>query len=185
MGDDEEEEDNFLIHDAVYAWAKGKPDNHPISILQDALRSHPHSVNLLDTANLTPMHLAVYFDAVDVVSLLLAWGGDPIIQGSRGRSVLLLAICIEAHKCAKLLIQQGVDLNACTTHGPSCLDYRVGGKTVPLELTQLLIVQGANLTSSQGNPLHWLASCCSANNPVANSLAAQKTRLLLDAGLHV
>lgn len=180
LGDDEEK-DNFPIHDAVCL--KGEADNQPLSIVEDALRAHPRSVNLLDSMNQTPMHLAVYFDDVDAVSLLLAWGGDPDIPGMRGATPLNCALRLEAAKCAKLMIQSGADVNKLNNAGYSCLDYSTIAGSLPVELTEVLISHGANLTSQHSNPLHRLPLACTS--PEETALVTEKLQVLLNAGLHV
>ena len=188
LGDDEDEAEGgstaaFPIHDAVCA--RGAPDNRPLSTVQDALRDNPRAVNVLDSTQMSPMHLAAILDDVDVLGLLLAWGADPDITGQEGITPLLSAMTTPAPRAARFLIENGADVNRRSRAGRSCLDYSISRTDVPVELTGLLISHGAALvrTSPTTNPLHDLRSCFV--DPEEAAATTQKLRLLLDAGLHV
>jgi len=182
LGNDDED-GYFPIHAAVCA--QGAPDSRPLSVVQNALRDNPHAVNALDSMQYTPMHLAVMLDDVDVVSLLLAWGGDPNISGQDGSTPLLSAMGVPTPKCAKFLIENGANVNKQNIYGRSCLDYSISRSTVPVELTSLLLSHGASLIMGHGttNPLHAIGYCF--DDPEDTAITTQKLKLLLDAGLHV
>ena len=184
LGDDENEEGAvFPIHDAVCA--TGAPDNRPLSTVQDALRDNPRAVNVLDSTQMSPMHLAAILDDADVLSLLLAWGGDPNITGQEGITPLLSAMTTPSPRAARFLIENGADVNRQSRAGRSCLDFSISRTDVPVELTGLLISHGAALVRTSGttNPLHDLAGCFV--DPKEAATTTQKLKLLLDAGLHV
>lgn len=177
---EDEEEMSFPVHDAVCA--RGPPHNRSLSIVQDAIRTHPSAINLLDSISYTPLQLAIYLDDSEVVSLLLAWGADPNFRGSGGTTPLIQAVKLPAPKCAKVLIQNGANLDELSDDGVSCLGFSAAS-LAPVELTDLLLRHGADPRRGKEPPLHRFLY--TFFDPEEAAIGAQKLRLFLNAGLHI
>jgi ankyrin repeat protein len=137
------------IHDAA---RNGNADR-----LRNLLRTDPALVNVRNSFQSTPLHLAADQGHAEAVKFLIESGADPNVQNKYGCSPLHLC-AMWGHKSAcEVIISAGSDLRCKTKQaGQSPLHLAVGNGME--EVAELLIVKGANVNEVSDlyleSPLH-------------------------------
>nr|CAD7407561.1 unnamed protein product [Timema cristinae]CAD7425059.1 unnamed protein product [Timema monikensis] len=115
---------------------------HGYRALLAILLQHGLNVNLrVDAFNTTLLHIAVDYNQISVVNLLLEHRADVNVTDSNGDSVLFWAAKNGNLEMVELLVHQGADVNALDIQGCSILHYCASNGNLPL--VQFLIEHGA------------------------------------------
>ncbi len=75
--------------------------------------------------NINPLMMAIMFDAIDYIKLLIEKGENVNFLGEEGVTPLMLAAFYRRTDIVKLLIKAGADVNYCTNSGTSMLVYMI------------------------------------------------------------
>jgi len=91
----------MTIHNAV--------ENGKIDIVRQLLHENPHLVNLKDSDNDAPLHIAAWQRKTKIAGLLLSYEADVNAHGDSGRTPLHYAVESDSKPLIKLLIDKGAD----------------------------------------------------------------------------
>jgi ankyrin repeat protein len=136
--------------------------NHP-EIVKVLIENNTHSA-VINTISLTnsdgwaPIHLAVIWNNIDVLSMLIKTGCDVNITGTDLNTPLYLAANHKRLDAVKLLIENRASVNQLNMYknGPLCRAVAYGDS----EMTRLLIENGADVNNQNEDgytPLHTIA----------------------------
>ncbi len=110
--------------------------------LKQIIQAQPEAINQADQRGFTPLTLATYVEAKEMVELLLENGANVNAQDAAGNTALM-GVCFKGHlDIAKILIDKGADVNISNHNQATALSFAVNfGKT---EMAHLLLEKGAN-----------------------------------------
>jgi ankyrin repeat protein len=104
------------------------------------LLAHKADVNAQTDCGLTPLHIAVWNEEVDVVRSLCSGGASPSLCDSLSRTPIHLAAKKSNMDCVRLLLDQGADLNCRDSRGSTPLHYAVSsGQRYPWGYLQYFV----------------------------------------------
>src|SRR5690606_1191253 len=87
------------------------------------LLSQEIKINYQDAQGITPLMYAVSLGRVEIVKLLIEWGGVKVnLQDKEGRTALYYAVCLEGENMQaiiELLLKNGADANLIDINGHS------------------------------------------------------------------
>jgi len=121
------------------------------------LLRYTEDVNVKDMLGQTPLHgAAIHGDNLEIIELLLKHRADPNIQDREGRTPFYLAATMGKIPAAKLLLENGADINAKDSYGDaapvplSLLQHHAGLLQRAIasgnfELTRMLLLRGADI----------------------------------------
>lgn len=121
------------------------------------------------SAGQSPLRKAVDKGDINKVKDLIAKGAD-INEWKEGNSILMIAVWNGNLEMSKLLIEKGADINAHASGGWSALTY--AAKLQNPDLTDLLLVKGADLDVALEGMAHWVEYL--KNGPYPNNAEANK-----------
>jgi len=110
----------------------------------------PALVNTVDMRGFTPLILAVYNDAADVVDFLIDKGANLHAQDGSGNTALM-GVCFKGYKdIAQKLLNAGVDVNQRNANGATALTF--AATFGHLQIAEWLLEKGAdiNIRDSRG-----------------------------------
>ena len=101
------------------------------------------NVNAVNQNSLTPLHLAVNDDEIDVAKILIENGANIELQDNEGLTPFHQAYSKNDSEFAKLLIQNGANIDAIDVEGDTALHYAVDNNQIIW--VNFLLENGANL----------------------------------------
>ena len=115
----------------------------------DLLLSKGADVNVLSGAG-SPLHRAVFSGNANIIRKLLRAGADiNAVIASRGWTPLHMAAVSGWHEAAKVLVENGIDLNTADKRGVTALHYAVSSGTREAEKVAVLLLEhGAEFDTS-------------------------------------
>jgi len=112
-------------------------------------------IGMADMRGFTPLILAVYNEAPDVVDFLIYKGADVHAQDASGNTALM-GVCFKGYKnIAQKLLNAGVDVNQRNANGATALTF--AATFGQLQIAEWLLQKGADvhIQDSRGkSPLH-------------------------------
>ncbi|MEL6390434.1 MAG: ankyrin repeat domain-containing protein [Bacteroidota bacterium] len=94
-----------------------------LSKVAQILNDNPKTANSTDPKGFTPLILAAYVDAGDIVDHLLDRGANINAQDAIGNTALM-GVCFKGNKdLAIRLIQKGADIDISNHKGQTAIDY--------------------------------------------------------------
>ena len=136
-------------------WPKGPSKSSPTA-----------AVTEITTNDLTPLHIAVANEFIELTKLLIEFGSSPNSVAGNGDTPLYVAVRVSNNNLAKLLLDGGADANAGGSEGYSPLSLAAEKLSISLVKTLL----GAN-AQPDGGPE-------STNPPVVSAINARSMKLL-------
>ena len=132
--------------------------------------------NARDSADWTPLHVAVEHGAIEAARALIDAGADPNARTENGSTPLHDAALRSSAETVRVLLEASADANARANNDATPLHYAVKRDTA--EIVRALLNVGADVNASANNgaaPLH----------DAALSGSAETVRVLLEAGADV
>jgi ankyrin repeat protein len=125
--------------------------NEVVALLKD----RPELVESKDKSGLTPLHLAVKHDQLEIAALLIANGADVNARNPNQETPLILAMSVHNHdKMVRLLLASGADVNLSDRWSMTALVYAV--KQGQIDDAKILIANDANINFDSGEtPLYF------------------------------
>ena len=106
----------------------------------------------------TSMAIACWKNHLEMLKLLMEYGGKLDIKRKYGKTLLHIAAWGNAFECAAFLVEQGADVSARNDSGKTPLMYAQDREQInDIRITQLLIEHGADVNAADKNgetPLH-------------------------------
>jgi tetratricopeptide (TPR) repeat protein len=99
----------------------GLVEKQDLQAVQQFLAAHPEGVNERGDKGLTPLHVAIGLNNVDIVRLLLTLGADVKAASDDGTTPLHWAAFMNARDVVALLIEKGADANVRDRKGQTPL----------------------------------------------------------------
>jgi len=114
-----------------------------LSTVQALYRQDPSLIEIADARGFTPLILAVYNEAPEVVAFLIAHGADLHAQDASGNTALM-GVCFKGYqRIAQQLLNAGADVNQRNANGATALTF--AATFGHLQLAEWLLQRGADL----------------------------------------
>ncbi|MBC8033240.1 MAG: ankyrin repeat domain-containing protein [Chitinophagaceae bacterium] len=115
--------------------------------IAELLLQYKADIHVVDADGRTPLISACFNNSYDVASLLLKAGADVNRKDGVKRTAIMGAIKSGSPKLIKLLLAADADVNAVSQYGESPLFFALDAGIEYLEVTYLLVKNGAKITN--------------------------------------
>ncbi|KAJ5657428.1 uncharacterized protein N7484_001077 [Penicillium longicatenatum] len=146
-------------------------------ILCKAHQAHEVSLDLFyGEEELTPLHIAVKSESVDMTDLLLSYTATPNIVDDKGMTPLSFACKLGNLRLVKALLEKNADIDSVDKDGKTPLHFASSGEH--LEVVGLLLKRGVNPNIEDDKKMTPVLFACKMGNlQIVKALLAEKADL--------
>jgi ankyrin repeat protein len=163
-----------------YELEKVIENNNLDELVRKLLAGDDADVNQTDLSGYTPLHIAVKWERIDDIKLLIEKGADVNQTDIQGKTPLHIAAINGYIEVVEYLIKHAASVNPTDLCGYTPLDCAAGSGRI--DIAEFLIDSGANVNPESENcdtPLHMAAHATSAKESL------EMTKFLIDKGANV